>query len=85
MYLLGEGRQGRGGGRFIYVWGGPEGAWRRKHTSIGDGPVVGVVAEGGISLDISWVPKAGRLCSPFSRGCTKPFKGREWGRRIALG
>jgi len=69
-YMYGEGRKGRGGGS-IY--------------SIGDGPVVGVAVEGGISLDISLVRKAGRLCSPFSRGCTEPFKGRERGRRIALG
>jgi len=41
---------GRGGGRFIHVWGGPEGAWRWRHTFIGDGPVAGVAAEGGISL-----------------------------------
>jgi len=46
---------------------------------------VGVAAEGGISLDISWVREAGCLCSPFSRGCTEPSKGRERGRRIALG
>ena len=38
----------------------------------------------GISLDISLAWNAGRLCSPFSRGCTKPLKGRERGRRIAL-
>jgi len=48
--LIGEGRKGRKGGRFIYVWGGPEGAWRRRHTSIGDGPVVGVAAEEGYSI-----------------------------------
>jgi len=69
----------------IYVRGGPERAWRRRHTFIGDGPVAGVAAEGGISLDISLDWRAGRLCSPFSRGCTEPFKGRERGRRIALG
>jgi len=39
----------------------------------------------GISLDISLAWKAGRLCSPFSRRCTKPLKGRERGRRIASG
>ena len=54
--------------------GGPEGAWRRRHTFIGDGLEEGVAAEGGISLDISLARKAGRLCSPFSRGCTKPLK-----------
>ena len=31
------------------------------------------------SLDIG---EAGRLCSSLSRGCTKPFKGRERGRLI---
>ena len=46
---------------------------------------MGVAAEGGISLDIPLAWKAGRLCSPFSRGCTEPFKGRERGRRITLG
>ena len=46
---------------------------------------MGVVADRGISLDISLVWKAGRLCSPFSCGCTEPFKERERGRRIALG
>jgi len=42
-----QGRAGRGveGEEFIYVRGGPEGAWRRRHTFIGDGPVVGVAAE----------------------------------------
>jgi len=84
----------------LFVRGGPEGAWgRKKHICkgragrgaeaeayfIGDGPVVGVVVEGGISLDISLAWKAVRLCSPFSRGCTEPLKGRERGRRIALG
>jgi len=68
-----------------FVRGGPVGAWWWKHTFIGDGPAAGVVAEGGISLDISLARKAGHLCSPFSRGCTEPFKGRERGRRIALG
>jgi len=67
-----------------FVRGGPVEAWW-KHTFIGDGPAAGVVAEGGISLDISLARKAGRLRSPFSRGCTEPFKGRERGRRIALG
>ena len=70
LYMYGEGRKGRGGGS-IHLFG--------------DGPVTGVVVEGGISLGISLVWKAGRLCSPFSRGCTEPFKGRERGRRIALG
>ena len=65
--------------------GGPEGAWRRRHTFIGDGPVVGVAEEVGISLDISLAWDAGRLSSPFSRGCIEPFKERERGRRIALG
>ena len=76
---------GRGGGRFIHVRGGPEGVQRWRLSFIGDGPVVGVAVEGGISLDISLARKAGRLCSPFSRGCTEPFNGRERGRRIALG
>jgi len=35
---------------FIYVRGGPERAWRRRHTSIGDGPAVGVAAEEGYFL-----------------------------------
>ena len=70
---------------FIYVRGGPERAWRWRHNFIGDGPVAGVAVEGGISLDISLAWKDGCLCSPFSRGCTEPFKGRERGRRIALG
>jgi len=70
LVLYGEGRKGRGGGGLHLL---------------GDGPVVGVAVEGGISLDISSVWKAGRLCSPFSRGRTKPFKRRERGRRIALG
>ena len=69
-YMYGEGRKGRGGGGILFI---------------GDGLVAGVVVEGGISLDISLVQKAGRLCSPFSHGCTEPFKGRERGRRIALG
>jgi len=46
---------------------------------------VGVAVERGISLDISLVWEAGHLCSPYSRGCTEPLKGREQGRRIALG
>jgi len=50
-----------------------------------DGLEEGVVPEGRISLDISSAWKAGRLCSLFSRGCTEPLKGRERGRRIALG
>jgi len=69
-YMYGEGRKGRGGGS-IHLFG--------------DGPVAGVAVEGGISLDISLARKAGRLCSPFSRGCTEPLKGRERGRRIASG
>jgi len=32
--MLGEGWQGRGYGRIIYVWEGPEGAWRWRHTLI---------------------------------------------------
>jgi len=67
---MGRGRKGRGGGS-IHL--------------LGDGPAEGVAVEGGISLDISLVWKAGRLCSPFSRRCTEPLKGRERGRRIALG
>jgi len=35
---------------FIYVRGGLERAWRRRHTSIGDGPAVGVAAEEGFSI-----------------------------------
>ena len=54
------------------------------YTYFGDGPVAGVAVEGGISLDISLVWKAGRLCSSFSRGCTKPFKGRDQRCGIAL-
>jgi len=42
------------------------------------------VSEGLISLNISLARKAERLCSPFSRRCTEPFKGRERGRRTAL-
>jgi len=49
---------------------------------LGDGLVEGVAVEGGISLEISLAWKAGRSCSSF---CTKPSKGRERGRRIALG
>ena len=60
--MYGEGRKGHGGGS-IHLFG--------------DRPVVGVAVEAGLSLDISLVRKAGRLCSPFSRGCTEPFKGRE--------
>ena len=70
LYMYGEGRKGRGGGG-LHLFG--------------DGPVAGVAVEGGISLDISLARKAGRLCSPFSRGCTEPCKGWERGRRIALG
>ena len=82
-----KGRAGRGvvAEEVIYVRGGPERAWRWRHISIGVGPAADVAVEGGISLDNSLDRKAGRLCSPFSRGCTKPFKGRERGRRIALG
>ena len=35
---------------FIYVRGGPERAWRRRDTFIGDGPAVGVAAEEGYSI-----------------------------------
>jgi len=69
-HMYGEGRKGWGGGS-IHLFG--------------DRPVVGVGVVGGISLNISLVRKAGRLCSPFSHWCTKPSKGREWGCRIALG
>ena len=31
----------------LFARRGPEGAWRRRHTFIGDGPVVGVAAEEG--------------------------------------
>jgi len=34
----------------VLIRGGPEGAWRRRHTSIGDGLVVGVAAEEGYFL-----------------------------------
>jgi len=57
LYMYGEGRKGRGGGG-IHLFG--------------DGPAVGVAAEGRISLDISLARQAGRLRSPFSRGCTEP-------------
>ena len=67
---IGKGRKGRGGGGILLL---------------GDGPVEGVAVEGGISLEIPLAWKAGHLCSSFSRGCTKPSKGRERGRRIALG
>jgi len=68
--MYGEGRKGRGGGGILLSGTDRQWVWRRKR---------------GISLDISSARKAGRLCSPFSRGCTEPFKGRERGRRIALG
>ena len=70
LYMYGKGQKGRGGGG-IHL--------------LGDGPAVGVAAEGGISLNISLDRKAARLCNPFSRGCTEPCKGRERGRRITLG
>ena len=35
---------------FTYVRGGPEEAWRRKHTFSGDGPEEGVAAEEGYFL-----------------------------------
>ena len=35
---------------FIHVRGGPVRAWRWRHTSIGDGPVVGVAVEEGFSI-----------------------------------
>jgi len=84
----------------LFVRGGPEGAWRwKKYICKGRArrgveaeahfhwgrTGRGVAVEGGISLDIFLARKAGRLCSPFSRGCTEPFKGRERGHRIVLG
>jgi len=63
-YMYVEGWKGHGGGS-IHLFG--------------DGPVAGVVVEGGISLYISLVWKAGRLCSPFSRGYTEPLRGGNGG------
>ena len=66
----GEGRKRRRGGGILLSGMDQKWVWRWKR---------------GISLDISLARKARRLRSPFSRGCTEPFKGRERGRRIALG
>ena len=72
--------------KYIYVWGrAGKGRGGGGILLLGDGPVEGVAVEGGFSLDIYLVWQAGRLCSPFSRGCTETFKGRERGCRIALG
>ena len=35
---------------FIHVRGGPGRAWRRRHTSNGDGLAVGIAAEEGCSI-----------------------------------
>jgi len=64
--------------------GGPEEAWRWRHDFTWEDQQWVWRWKRGIFLDISLAWKAGRLCSPFSRGCTKPLKGRERGRRIAL-
>ena len=52
---------------------------KSNFTPFGDGPVRVWWRMRRISLDISLVWEAGRLYSPFSRGCTKPLKGRERG------
>jgi len=62
--------------------GGPErGVVAEVILIIGVGPADGVAAEEGISLDISLVRKAGRLCSPFSRGYATSSGGGKRGRR----
>ena len=40
---------------------------------------MGVVAEGGIPLDISLARKAGRLCSPFPVGVPNLLRGGNGG------
>jgi len=69
-YMYGEGQKGRGGGGILLLGMDRQRVCTRKT---------------GISLVIFLAREAERLCSPFSRGCTEPSKGRERGRRIALG
>ena len=70
IYMNGEGRKGHGGGGILLLGMDRKRVWWWKSH---------------IPLHISLARKAGRLCSSFSCGCTKPLKGREWGRHIALG